>query len=81
MITYGLDNLQQCTESDHRFCTHFGDSRDYYGPLSVVNWMKIKKEREANNWTVKSYLEACAKRGIGTQGDYEEFRQKLVGIQ
>lgn len=76
-----LDSLKQCTESDHRFCTHFGDSRDYYGPLSVVNWMKIKQERIAENWTVDGYVNDCEERGIGTQEEHEEFRQKLYGIQ
>lgn len=80
-ITTGLHNLQQCSKGDHSKCKHFGDSRDYYGPLAVVNWMKIKKERDAQGWSVDAYLKACAERGIGTAQDHEEFRDKLYGIQ
>ncbi len=77
----GLDSLQQCPESDHRFCKHFEDSRDYYGPLSIVNWMKMKKERDALGWSVEAYIKACARCGIGTAQDHEQFELKLFGIR
>jgi hypothetical protein len=80
-ISQGLDSLQQCQESDHRHCKHFDDARNYYGPLHVINWMKIKKERLALGWTVDAYVKACAERGIGSAQEHEEFREKLYGIQ
>jgi hypothetical protein len=87
-----LANLGNCTVGQveqgryekgnpHQGCKHFDDARNYYGPLHVMNWMKIQEERNALGWTVDAYVKACAERGIGTPEEHEEFRLKLSGIR